>query len=581
MTYESFRSRVGYPAAPRWKGHEFLGWYDAPTGGTKILNADGTVVTSGMVTDGTDLRLYAQYDVARFTVNFFDETGVLIAGPLSVDYGTNFGAITGAPSIASIQKPGYKFKGWWERPNGDGNRYINADGTTGWIVTGNTNVYAAYEASTASVFFMNQDGTRELGKMRNVVYGIPYNNFKTMAGYPSNLVIEEYIFQGWYSAPNGGGVQILDENGNDLGANATDGVTDVRLYAYYTLDPNVDLIFDGSGGVMANGLTREVVSPRPVRGTMLTAADLMLRSPVNKGGGYIFYGWRISQTDGTAILVRKDDISTFAGVVLDSNTTITADYIAPTVSYTVRHVSRATGAQVAPDQVFHGELGSTVTGYAVAIPGYRPVESSKTLMLGTGSNVITISYIGDGEYEDSDLEFVVEFVDYDGTLLKRQEVEAGEDATPPADPEREGYEFTGWDTDYTNVRSNLVVTAQYVVSEEIGGGDTPGGGPDGGDDKGGNEWALMNLILSLVALALGIMMLIRKEKDRYSWLGIVASVGSILVFVFTDLMRMLNGADMVWFNWITIVMAVLAIIEVVMMIMRGNVEQEEEAGTEV
>ncbi len=58
--------------------------------------------------------------------------------------------------------------------------------------------------------------------------------------------------------------------------------------------------------------------------------------------------------------------------------------------------------------------------------------------------------------------YVVEFHNYDGTVLKTESVGEGNDAVPPTpDPTREGYSFTGWDSDYTNVTSDLIVTAEY------------------------------------------------------------------------------------------------------------------------
>jgi len=61
--------------------------------------------------------------------------------------------------------------------------------------------------------------------------------------------------------------------------------------------------------------------------------------------------------------------------------------------------------------------------------------------------------------------FEVTFVDWDDTVLKAaQTVNYGEAAIAPADPEREGYRFTGWDKDFSAVVEDMIVKAQY---EEI------------------------------------------------------------------------------------------------------------------
>ncbi|MCR4925056.1 MAG: InlB B-repeat-containing protein, partial [Clostridiales bacterium] len=59
--------------------------------------------------------------------------------------------------------------------------------------------------------------------------------------------------------------------------------------------------------------------------------------------------------------------------------------------------------------------------------------------------------------------FTVTFKDYNGTTLKTQNgVFYGTNATPPSNPVRIGYTFTGWDTDYTNVTAATIVTAEYT-----------------------------------------------------------------------------------------------------------------------
>lgn len=59
---------------------------------------------------------------------------------------------------------------------------------------------------------------------------------------------------------------------------------------------------------------------------------------------------------------------------------------------------------------------------------------------------------------------VVQFVDWDGSLISAQVVNDGEDAVTPATPmsNRTGYIFKEWDSDFTNVQADLTITAQYT-----------------------------------------------------------------------------------------------------------------------
>ena len=58
----------------------------------------------------------------------------------------------------------------------------------------------------------------------------------------------------------------------------------------------------------------------------------------------------------------------------------------------------------------------------------------------------------------------VTFKDWNNTTLKTESVYDGENATPPAVNERDGYTFIGWDGSYTTVTEDRTLTAQY---EEI------------------------------------------------------------------------------------------------------------------
>ena len=56
----------------------------------------------------------------------------------------------------------------------------------------------------------------------------------------------------------------------------------------------------------------------------------------------------------------------------------------------------------------------------------------------------------------------VTFEDYDGAVLKTEEVEAGGSAMPPENPVRDGYVFTGWDKSIDNISKDEVLSAQYA-----------------------------------------------------------------------------------------------------------------------
>ncbi len=56
--------------------------------------------------------------------------------------------------------------------------------------------------------------------------------------------------------------------------------------------------------------------------------------------------------------------------------------------------------------------------------------------------------------------YTVKFL-VDGKVIDTQEVEEGKSATAPSDPKKDGYEFKGWDKDFTNVTSDLETNAVF------------------------------------------------------------------------------------------------------------------------
>ena len=63
--------------------------------------------------------------------------------------------------------------------------------------------------------------------------------------------------------------------------------------------------------------------------------------------------------------------------------------------------------------------------------------------------------------------YTVSFIDYDGTVLKTQSVANGSAASAPENPIREGYRFNGWDVRFDNVTSDITVKAEYIKAFRV------------------------------------------------------------------------------------------------------------------
>lgn len=67
--------------------------------------------------------------------------------------------------------------------------------------------------------------------------------------------------------------------------------------------------------------------------------------------------------------------------------------------------------------------------------------------------------------------YTVRFLDWNGTVLDTQTINHGSNATPPPNPTRNGYTFSGWSGSYTNVTADVDIIAQYTQNSS-GGDDT-------------------------------------------------------------------------------------------------------------
>lgn len=153
--------------------------------------------------------------------------------------------------------------------------------------------------------------------------------------------------------------------------------------------------------------------------------------------------------------------------------------------------------------IFIGRLGETISsitieeGAEVNMPdapkydGYEFVKWDKEV---EGETIVYTAV-----YNEIVVEYTVTFKDSEGNVLKTEKVKAGASATSPTAPTKEGYEFTGWDKDFSNIQGDLEVTAQYqeVVQD---------------DDKSGCKKDLSIVIVSLTALFSVSILILKREK---------------------------------------------------------------------
>ena len=162
--------------------------------------------------------------------------------------------------------------------------------------------------------------------------------------------------------------------------------------------------------------------------------------------GYTFIGW------------DKD----FSNV--QSDLTVTALYEKIIIYYTITFVNED-GTVLQTGQEREGEMpaytGATPTKAASEEYTYTFVGWTPELVPVTTDATYTATYSA-----NMIPEFTVNFMDWDGTSLKTEKVRQGKSATAPADPVREGYTFKGWDKDFSNVQSDLTITAQYEKNPE-------------------------------------------------------------------------------------------------------------------
>ena len=399
------------PAVPTREGYTFKGW-----------DKDFSNVQS----DLTVTALYEKNAVepTYFTVTFLDWDGTVLKTE-QVEQGKS----ATAPAVPT--REGYTFKGWDKDFSN-----VQSDLTVTALYEQN-----AVEPPTPDESITVRLDPQSCSSWSSVyLYAWDNNQQQPAGGWPGTKVSKDN--DGWWSYTFDSkltNVNIIWTNGS---SNQTVDITGVTVSTCYKLNATT-----------GNRITVTVVDcPADVQPIYFTVTFLdwdgtvLKTEQVEQGKsatapadpsreGYTFKGW------------DKD----FSNV--QNDLTVTAQYTRDIVYYTVSFYDWD-GTELHVEQV---EQGKDAVGPAVnpTREGYTFVGWSKPIT-NIQSNLIVIA-----QYKENAVYFTVNFIDWDGTLLKSQRVLKGSAATAPVDPVREGYMFTGWDKDFSNVQSDLTVTALY------------------------------------------------------------------------------------------------------------------------
>jgi uncharacterized repeat protein (TIGR02543 family) len=129
---------------------------------------------------------------------------------------------------------------------------------------------------------------------------------------------------------------------------------------------------------------------------------------------------------------------------------------------------------------------SVTIGQVVELPT-DPTKDGYTFIgwIGDVTAAITQPTSFYAKWEEIDGRYVVQFIDYDGTVLSKQLVEPGEAPIEPKSPTRDGYTFEGWlPSDFSSITKDTDIYATYTKNGSSGSDDSSGGGSSSDDSTG-------------------------------------------------------------------------------------------------
>jgi len=523
-------------------GYEFVGW-TVNSGGAVLVNALDATTAFSM--PAANVVVTANWDAIGYEVTVIDSYAAVT--------GAGIYHINETVTIRAGQLPGYRFSYWSVKSGGE--IYEEAS-----VVL--DDIYAP-----TTFFTMPAEDVEATANWEHVPYTVEYdpNNGAPRTGQSTQFYNDEVFIISFVPTRTGYSFTGWLYNGTlyHYGDKITMPEADVLFVGQWQA-ATLTVYFDSQGGTAPTPASKTVTFNSPY-GPLATTTR----------AGYNFTGWYTAPTGGT--LVTANTIVTTA-----VDHTLYARWsliVVPPTTYTVTY---------APGD--HGTFAPQTTGgliYGAATPAAPNPTGEEGWVFSAWSPAVQATVTGSITYtaqwtaapEPEEESFTVTFIDWDNTVLKVQVVPRGGDATAPPDPSRDGYTFTGWDRDFTNVQSDLTVRAVYEAVVE------PEPVPLAA------FWALINLILCLIGALLAIVTFIRailpKKKDEdedtgeteqtknrmiFVILTVVLGVLGVIIFILTEDMR----NPMILVDRWTIVNLIVLLVEAIVMYFAFRRASEEE-----
>ena len=383
------------------KGYDFKGWWtkDGTSG-----DDWGTQVEKIPEKTSKDVILYGRWELVKYKINYGNMEGATNSNPET--YTIEDDTIR----LNLPEKRGYWCHGWYTKNGGTSSVASDWGEVRATIEAGSTGdvtIYARWYVENYTISFSGLEGAKNLNENKI------YYNITTPKTELKEATKEGYYFLGWFDKA---GNQVKEYGGGELG--------NIELTATWKEIPKYKVIFvDWNGETLKTEVVYENKSA--------TAPE---KNPEREG--HTFVGWDkdFSSVTQEMIVTARYEINKYEVKFVDWDGTELKTEI-------VEWGKSATAPEKDPERERY------------IFTGWKPEDFSVI----TQNTTIEAQYV---------VAYRVRFYSYDGLeILKEEWVEVGRDATPPKPPERRGYEFIGWNEEYTNVTADVNAVAKYERNE--------------------------------------------------------------------------------------------------------------------